>query len=158
MRALLDRRRFLGDTGTGLGAVALAWLLARDGAATAAPHFAAKARRVIHVFSPGGVSHVDTFDHKPELAKADGKALEGKGAVDTFFAQPGVLRKSAYGFKQYGRSGAWVSDLFPHLSGCVDDIAFVHSMVARSPSHQPACFQMNTGFTLAGFPSLGAWL
>jgi hypothetical protein len=156
MHALLDRRRFLGDTGTGLGAVALAWLLARDGAA--APHFAAKAKRVIHVFSPGGVSHVDTFDHKPELARLDGKALEGRGPVDTFFAQPGVLRKSAYGFKQYGRSGAWVSDLFQHLSGCVDDIAFVHSMVARSPSHQPACFQMNTGFTLAGFPSLGSWL
>jgi len=156
MHALLDRRRFLGDTGTGLGAVALAWLLARDGAA--APHFAAKAKRVIHVFSPGGVSHVDTFDHKPELARLDGKALEGRGPVDTFFAQPGVLRKSAYGFKQYGRCGAWVSDLFPRLSGCVDDIAFIHSMVARSPSHQPACFQMNTGFTLAGFPSLGAWL
>ena len=156
MHALLDRRRFLGDAGTGLGAVALAWLLARDGAA--APHFAAKAKRVIHVFSPGGVSHVDTFDHKPELARLDGKPLEGRGPVDTFFAQPGVLRKSVYGFKQHGRSGAWVSDLFPHLSGCVDDLAFVHAMVARSPSHQPACFQMNTGFTLAGFPSLGAWL
>jgi len=156
---LLDRRRFLGDTGTGLGAVALAWMLARDRAAAAdAPPPVARAKRVIHVFSPGGVSHVDTFDHKPELARLDGKALEGRGPVDTFFAQPGVLRKSAYGFKQYGRSGTWVSDLFPHLSGCVDDIAFVHSMVARSPSHQPACFQMNTGFTLAGFPSLGAWL
>jgi len=162
MRAgsFLDRRRFLADAGTGLGAIALSWMLTRDraAAADARPHVAARARRVIHVFSPGGVSHVDTFDHKPELAKADGKSLEGKGAIDTFFAQPGVLRKSAYGFKQYGTSGAWVSDLFPHLSGCVDDIAFVHSMVAKSPSHQPACFQMNTGFTLAGFPSLGAWL
>ena len=155
-----DRRRFFADSATGLGAVALAWMLNEERAAGAGlkPHFAAKAKRVIHVFSPGGVSQVDTFDHKPDLEKLDGKTLEGKGEIDTFFAVPGVLRKSFYKFKQHGQSGAWVSDLFPHLSKCVDDIAFLHAMVTKSPSHQPACFQMQSGFTLAGFPCLGAWL
>lgn len=161
-QALLDRRNFLTNTGTGLGAIAFAWLLGNGRAQAAgtahAPHFPAKAKRVIHIFSPGGMSHVDTFDYKPELEKADGKSLEGKGQLDTFFGKPGMLRKSVYGFKQYGQSGAWVSDLFPHLSTCVDDMAIIRSMVAKSPAHQPACYQMNTGFTLAGFPSLGGWL
>ncbi|WP_020474833.1 DUF1501 domain-containing protein [Zavarzinella formosa] len=157
-----DRRRFLSDSATGLGGIALAWMLNQERAAGAEakpkPHFPAKAKRVIHVFSPGGVSHVDTFNHRPELDKADGKKLEGKGELDTFFGFPGVLRKSFYKFRQHGQCGAWVSELFPHLSKCVDDIAFLHAMVTKSPSHQPACFQMQSGFTLAGFPCLGAWL
>lgn len=157
-----DRRRFLSNGATGLGAVALAWMFNQDqvraGSTVGKTHFPAKAKRVIHIFSPGGVSHVDTFDHKPELDKSDGKKLEGKGELDTFFGSPGVLRKSFYKFKQHGQSGAWVSELFPHLSKCVDDLTFLHAMVAKSPSHQPACFQMQSGFTLAGFPCLGAWL
>src|SRR5438034_7803293 len=92
-RVLLDRRGFLADAGTGLGAIALAWLLNREGhaaetpamAGSREPHFAPKARRAIHIFSPGGVSHVDTFDYKPDLAKYDGKPLTGKGTPDTFF-------------------------------------------------------------------------
>ena len=158
-----DRRRFLSETGTGLGSVALAWLL-NGGLAGAAQGGRVgndpvpKARRVIQVFSPGGVSHVDTFDFKPELERRDGEPLSGKGELDTFFGKPGVLRKSVYGFRQRGRCGAWVSDVFPHLATCVDDIAFIHSMVAKSPAHQPACYQMNTGFTLAGFPSVGSWI
>ena len=159
--ALLDRRRFLGQTATGLGAAAFAWLLNRDQAQAAVargPHFPPRAKRVIHIFSPGGVSHVETFDFKAELERRDGQQLSGKGELDTFFGKPGVLRKSAYGFRRQGQCGAWVSNLFPHLATCVDDIAFVHSMVAKSPAHQPACYQMNTGFTLAGFPSMGAWL
>ena len=157
-----DRRRFLAESGAGLGGIALAWLLNQERAAGAdprtGPHFPAKAKRVIHVFSPGGVSQVDTFDHKPELDKADGKKIEGKGEVDTFFGAPGVLRKSFYAFRRHGQCGAWVSDLFPHLSKCVDDIAFLNAMVTKSPSHQPACFQMQSGFTLAGFPCMGAWI
>ncbi|MEQ1861356.1 MAG: DUF1501 domain-containing protein [Chthoniobacteraceae bacterium] len=156
--AFLDRRTFLGSTATGLGAAAFAWMLQRERAVANGPHFAPRAKRAIHIFSPGGVSHVDTFDFKPELERRDGQALSGKGEIDTFFAKPGVLRKSMFPFAQHGRSGAWVSGLFPHLATCVDDIALIHSMVAKSPSHQPACFQMNTGFTLAGFPSMGAWL
>lgn len=156
------RRSFLECASGGLGAIAFAWLMQKDQARGAAPlnglHFPARAKRVIHVFSPGGVSQVDTFDYKPGLEKLDGTALTGKGELDTFFAAPGLLKKSVFPFKQRGNSGAWVSDLFPHLSNRVDDITFIHSMVAKSPSHSPACFQMNTGFTLQGFPSLGGWL
>ena len=162
LQAWLNRREMLGSSAAGLGAIALAWLLnserAQAAGQNAVPHFSAKAQRVIHIFSPGGVSHVDTFDYRPELERLDGKSLEGKGEIDTFFASPGVLRKSFYPFRQHGRCGAWVSDLLPHLATCVDDMTFIKSMVAKSPAHSPACFQMNTGFTLQGFPSLGAWL
>jgi len=160
----MNRRLFLDQAASGLGGVALAWMLQSQHATsaesreTAAPHFAPKARRVIHVFSPGGVSQVDTFDHKPELDRLNGKPLSGKGTLETFFGRPGNLRKSYYTFARHGECGRWVSDLFPHLSRCVDDMAFVHSMVTKSSSHTPACFQMNTGFTMNGFPSLGAWL
>ncbi|HUE74092.1 MAG TPA: DUF1501 domain-containing protein [Pirellulaceae bacterium] len=160
--ALTDRRTFLEQSSSALGSMALAWLLAHDAAGAdkskSGLHHPAKAKRCIHIFSPGGVSHVDTFDYKPELDKLDGKELMGKGKIDTFFGKPGVLRKALWPFKQYGQSGAWVSDLFPHIATCVDDLAIVHSLVAKSSSHTPACFQMNTGFTLNGYPSLGAWL
>lgn len=160
--SLFSRRQWLHNSASGIGGIALAWLSHQEQAAAAGhvpqPHFPAKAKRVIHIFSPGGVSHVDTFDYRPELERLDGKTLEGKGEIDTFFAIPGVLRKSFYPFRQHGKSGAWVSDLFPQLAKCADDLTFLKAMVAKSPSHQPACFQMNTGFTLQGFPCLGAWL
>jgi hypothetical protein len=160
---LISRRFFLGHATSGLGGVALAWLLHRQargaGAAPArAPHFAAKAKRVVQIVAPGGVSHVDTFDYKPDLAKFDGQELTGKGKIDTFFATPGRLMKSPYKFRQHGRSGTWVSGLLPHLATCVDDVTFLHSMVAKSSNHTPAAFHMNTGFTMNGFPCLGAWL
>jgi hypothetical protein len=163
--ALLSRRRFLTDAGSGLGAIALAWLLNADGHAAEpsdpsrrGPNFAPKARRAVHIFSPGGVSHVDTFDYKPELEKYDGKPLTGKGTLDTFFGRPGNLLKSLYRFRRHGQSGRWVSDLLPHLAECADDLTFLHAVVTKSSSHTPACFQMNTGFTLNGFPCLGSWL
>lgn len=160
----ITRRLFFDHAATVVGGAALAWMLCRGdaaraaGPATAAPHFPPRARRVIHVFSPGGVSQVDTFDYKPELDRRDGQPLTDKGTLDTFFGRPGNLRKSYYKFAQHGTCGRWVSALFPHLSKCVDEMAFVHSMVTKSSSHTPACFQMNTGFTMNGFPSLGAWL
>src|SRR5688572_15341810 len=160
---LLSRRHFLSNTAVGLGGVALAWLLSREqsrGAAPAArkPHFAPKAKRVVQIFCCGGVSHLDTFDYKPELERFHDKTLEGKGENLGFFGQPGKVMKSAYQFQQHGRSGAWVSSLLPHLAGCVDDLCFIHSMFARSNNHTPATFQMNSGFTMNGFPSMGAWL
>ncbi len=167
---LLSRRRFLGDAGTGLGAMALAWMLQADGRAAepargaeprtrpGRPHFLPKAKRAIHIFSPGGVSHVDTFDYKPELAQHNGEPLTGKGTIDTFFGKPGNLLGSLYEFRRRGQSGLWVSELLPHLAACADDLVFIHSMNTKSSSHTPACFQMNTGFTLNGFPSLGSWL
>ncbi len=165
--AILSRRHFLSGTTGGLGAVALAWLMradqARSQSATLAgsaltPLFAPKAKRVIQVFCCGGVSHLDTFDHKPELDRLHGKSMEGKGENLGFFGQPGKLMRSVYPFRQHGQSGTWVSSLFPHLAKCADDLCFIHSMFAKSNNHTPATFQMNSGFTLNGFPSMGAWL
>ena len=164
--ALLSRRHFLWNSGGGLGAIALAWMLNRDSAraaetgATSArqPHFRAKAKRVVQVFCAGGVSHLETFDYKPELERMHGRTLEGKGENLGFFGQPGRLMKSLYQFRQHGESGAWVSDLLPHIAGCADDVCFIKSMFARSNNHTPAAFQMNSGFTLNGFPCMGAWL
>jgi len=158
----------LWETAGGLGGVALAALLAQEGAlaapepraptAAAPPHFAPKARRIIQVFCCGGVSHVDTFDYKPELERLDGKPLSGKGPVDTFFAQPGNLRKSPFTFKQRGRSGLWVSDLLPHLAGCADMFTLFKAVVGKTANHTPATFLMNSGFQLNGYPSMGSWI
>jgi hypothetical protein len=152
--------------GGGLGGIALAWLMQRDAAggdetrlgAAAAPHFPAKAKRVVQIFCVGGVSHIDTFDYKPELARQHGKSLVGKGENKGFFGQPGLAMRSPFTFHRHGDSGAWVSSLLPHLAERVDDLAIVHSMIAKSNNHQPATFQMNSGFTLNGFPSMGAWM
>ena len=150
---LLSRRHFLSNTAGGLGGVALAWLLAREqsraaSAAAQAPHFPPKAKRVVQIFCCGGVSHLETFDYKPELERMDGKTLEGKGENLGFFGQPGKLMKSVYEFRQHGQSGGWVSSLLPHLAGCADELCFIHSMFAKSNNHTPATFQMNSGFTL----------
>jgi hypothetical protein len=157
---IATRRHFLRDAGSGLGAVALAWMLGREarGGLTEGPHFAPKAKRVVQIFACGGVSHVDTFDYKPDLARHDGQEMVGKGKIDTFFGQPGRLLKSPFSFRQYGECGQWASDLLPALATCVDDMTFVQAMVAKSANHTPATFQMNSGFTMNGFPSLGAWL
>jgi hypothetical protein len=170
---LLSRRHFLAQGAGGIGSVALAWLLHRERAqganATAAPltassasarapQFAPRARRMVQIFCCGGVSHLDTFDYKPELESHHGRSIEGKGENLGFFGQPGKVMKSPYFFRQHGRSGAWVSSLLPHLAGCVDDVCFIHSMYAKSNNHTPATFQMNSGFTMNGFPSMGAWL
>ena len=163
---LLSRRHFLSNSATGLGGVALAWLLNREQARASsgavssgrAPQFRPRAKRVVQVFCCGGVSHLDTFDFKPELERMHGKSLEGKGENLGFFGQPGKLMKSVYGFRQHGQSGSWVSSLLPNLAGCADDLCFIHSMFAKSNNHTPATFQMNTGFTLNGFPCMGAWL
>jgi hypothetical protein len=154
------RRDFFAHTATGLGSIALATLLQREarGEAQGRTHFATRAKRVVQIFCPGGVSHVDTFDHKPELIKLDGKEMTGKGKADTFFGQPGNLMKSPFAWKQHGKSGRWVTDLFPNLAQRVDDLTFIHSMVAKSANHTPAAFQLNSGFVLNGFPSMGSWL
>jgi len=161
-----SRRHFLWQSGGGLGALALAWLLAQDRARASGlpvssarqPHFRPKAKRIVQVFCAGGVSHLETFDYKPELERRHGQSLEGRGENLGFFGQPGRLMKSVYDFRQHGRSGAWVSSLLPHLAGVVDDLCFIKSMVAKSNNHTPATFQMNSGFTLNGFPCMGAWL
>ena len=158
---LIPRRHALSAASGGLGSVALAWLVAQErsrAATTGGLHHRPRATRVVQIFCCGGVSHIDTFDHKPELERLDGKSLEGKGENLGFFGQPGRIMKSVYDFRRHGQSGAWVSSLLPNLAGCVDDLCFIHSMVAKSNNHTPATFQMNSGFTLNGFPCMGAWL
>ncbi|MDZ4848301.1 MAG: DUF1501 domain-containing protein [Pirellulaceae bacterium] len=162
-----SRRKLLFDSAVGLGGIALAWLLQKDSQSSESsqptsmelePHFPARAKRIVQIFCGGGVSHIDTFDHKLELERLHGKSIDNKGENIGFFGQPGKIMKSPFEFQQHGQCGAWVSELFPNLSRCVDDIAFIHSMVAKSNNHTPATFQMNSGFTLNGFPSMGAWI
>jgi hypothetical protein len=135
-----------------LAAVALADLL-RGGA----PHFAPKAKRVLQIFCPGGVSHLDTFDYKPELAKRSGQPMPGAEKEVSFQGANGNLMGSPWKFVPRGASGKMMTEMLPHLGGFADEMAFIHSMTSRSNTHGPACVAMNTGFVFEGFPSAGAW-
>jgi hypothetical protein len=167
------RRDFLRRTGAGAGLLGLATLLHDQGLLDRAaasqiapnpmaprpPHFPTRAKSVIWLFMNGGQSQVDTFDYKPELAKRDGKEFEGFDKNTGFFTQQvGPLMKSPFAFRQHGRSGAWVSEIFPFLAQHVDDLAFIHSCHTETNNHSPALFQMNTGFSRMGFPCMGAWV
>ncbi len=163
-RHLLDRRRFLAQMSGGMGGVALSALLAGDGllareadGSPPTPHFTPKARRVVHIFCTGAVSHLDTFDYKPELIKRHGQPLPGTEKLITFQGENGNLTRSPWAFRPRGESGKYVSDLLPHLAGCVDDLCFVHSMTSKTNTHGPGEMFMSTGFTLEGFPSIGSW-
>ncbi|MDH3582942.1 MAG: DUF1501 domain-containing protein, partial [Phycisphaerae bacterium] len=157
-----SRRQLLLSAG-GLGPLSLLDLLLQDPASAAAKtaaagrcHFAPKARSVIMLFCPGGVSQVDTYDHKPELERLDGKKFDRPGE---FFAKsPTVYRRSHFPFTRHGQCGRPLSSLFPRLGQCVDDMAFIHSMTVHSAIHGPATFLMNTGFAMPGFPAMGAWM
>jgi hypothetical protein len=165
---LLDRRGFLSWTTSGLGGAALAGLLLRDGRAEGAaipgeaadppPHHPPRARRAIHICLCGGLSQVDSFDYKPELERLHGRSLGASERPDVFFGQVGLLRQSDWAFRRRGRSGLWISELFPHLGQVADELTVINSMFADTSNHTPATFQENTGFRLNGFPSLGAWL
>jgi hypothetical protein len=162
-RRLLNRRDFLAYAGTSLGGIALASLLAGEARADASlaprpPHFAPKAKRVLMIFCSGAVSHVDTFDYKPELVKRDGQPMPGADKLVTFQGAQGNLVGPIWKFRPRGQSGKQVSDLLPHLAELADEMCFIHSMTARSNTHGPAENQMSTGFTLDGFPSAGAWV
>jgi len=167
------RREFFWQAGGGFTALALTGLLSRDGffggrangaekvvnpLAPKPPQFPAKAKSVIFLFMYGGPSHVDTFDYKPQLYDLDGKTIEVKTFGRGGHKNQGRVVGPKWKFKQYGKSGQWVSDLFPHLSGCVDDIAFIKSMQADSPIHGSAMLQMNSGKILSGSPALGSWV
>jgi Protein of unknown function (DUF1501) len=119
------------------------------------PHFPAKAKRVIFLFSSGGVSHLDTFDFKPELMKADGKITGAGGGLSN---QQKPLVKPRWEFRPGGRCGTLVSDLFPHIRDCMDDIAVVRSMKSDDNEHYQATLAMHTGSFFFTRPSLGAWL
>ncbi len=171
-RLLLDRRRFLANSTTALGSIALTNLLGGDGLLAAAPggpiidpakpyaprqpHFPAKAKNVIVIFCAGAVSQLETWDYKPELITWDDKPLPGGPAV-TFQGPSGNLARPQYAFRQRGKTGKWVSDMIPHLAELTDDFAFVHSLTSKSNTHGPAENFLSTGFVLDGFPSLGSW-
>ena len=150
------RREFLQTAGGGLGGVALAAMLSEE--ARAQPHHAPKAKRVIQIFCSGGLSHLDTFDYKPELEKRAGKPFDPDGKLQFFASKPGNCQPSYWKFRQHGESGRWMSDLLPKLARCVDDMAFIYSMRSTTALHGPGCFQMNTGQSMPGFPSMGSWV
>jgi hypothetical protein len=165
------RRDFLWQAGGGLGGLALSWLLARDGYAATGkpsanplaarpPHFRARARSVIFLFMVGGPSHIDLFDPKPELKKRHGQPLpESFGKpVSQFTRGDTPLLASRRTFARHGRSGLEVSDLMPHLAAWVDDICFLRSCWCTSTIHAPAMYELHTGRTLMGHPSLGSWV
>ena len=114
--------------------------------------------RVLQIFCPGGASHLDLWDFKPELEKRHGQPLPGGDGLVTFQGGQGKLTKSPYNWKRYGQSGKWITDAVPHLAELADELCFLHAMTAKSATHGPATLQMNTGFIFEGFPSMGAWV
>ncbi|MHB9007656.1 MAG: DUF1501 domain-containing protein [Limisphaerales bacterium] len=173
----LSRRRFLSEAGIGLGSIALTTLLGRQGllGATArdpirprfepgqpfaprAPHFPPRAKNVLVIFCSGACSHLDTFDYKPELIRWHGRPLPGGDQLITFQGEQGAVTRSPWEFKPRGQCGKMVSDLLPRLGDCVDDLCFIHSMQGKTNTHGPGENFMSTGYTLDGFPSMGAWV
>ncbi len=168
----MSRRQVLTQAANGFGAVALSSMLADSGALAApeaaagnsltskATHFPAKAKHIIFLYMDGGPSQVDTFDPKPMLEKHDGKSpYEVLGKVEpTQFANIGKLLKSPWAFKQYGECGLPVSDLFPHVGACADELAVVRSMVSPFSEHTFANYFLHSGSGLQGRPSHGAWI
>jgi len=164
------RRHFFGDCGLGVGAMALGSLLAADGRARAAAepavpgaHFPARAKRVIFLFMAGGPSQLDLFDHKPELSKRNGQPIpasfvEGKRFAFMNSSHRVDLLGTRRSFAQHGQSGAWVSDLLPHVGGIADKLCIVKSCTTELFNHAPAKLFMNTGTGQFGRPSMGAWI
>lgn len=168
----IDRRSALRQLGAGFGTLGLASVLApRNGAVNLAhadgdlgsplaikpPHFAPKAKSVIQLFMPGGPSQVDTFDYKPEIAKHAGERPESVDRKSLRNTKMGLM-PSPYSFTPHGECGKYVSEIFPHVAQCVDDICFIHSMHTDTPEHAGAMMMMNAGHLQPSRPSLGSWL
>ncbi len=168
----INRRWFLQQCGVGVGAMALGELLTQAGFAAGAlssdspfsprkPHYAPKAKNVIFLFMAGAPSHLELFDHKPQLAKFDG-TLPPEDLIKNYraaFINPSSkLLGPKFKFARHGQSGAQLSELLPHLTGVVDDIAIVKSMSTDAFNHAPAQLMMTTGTQQFGRPSLGAWV
>lgn len=175
-RKLLDRRNFLRSTGITFGGLGLAQLLAAEkpitvsGKTSLRPaidpdhpylprsgHFPSAAKQVLVIYCPGAVSHVDTFDYKPMLAKFHGQKPPGIPAV-TFEGPTGNIAKPFWEFKPRGQSGKMTSDLLPRMGALADDFCFIHSLHTQTSAHPQGENFMNTGFTMEGFPSFGAWV
>ncbi len=181
-RRLLDRRNFLHTAGLSTAGLALTSLLAAEGLlgdddvktvsgkqpirpsfsaenpyAPRESHFEAAAKQLLVIYCPGAVSHIDTFDYKPALTKLHGQKPPGIPAV-TFEGPTGTIAKPFWEFKPRGETGKMVSDLLPNLARQVDDFCFFHALTTDTSAHPQGENFMNTGFTMEGFPSLGAWV
>jgi uncharacterized protein DUF1501 len=160
----LTRREMLRRCANGFGAVAFAALASEASGqserAARGPHFAPRARNVIFLYMDGAPSQLDTFDYKPMLEKHHGKdPKQVIGKVErTQFEQNGTVMKSPWAFRQRGESGLWVSDLLPHIGGCMDDLCVVRSMTSQFPEHTQGNYFLHTGTGMQGRPSMGAWV
>jgi hypothetical protein len=166
----VNRRSFLTHSFAGLGGLALGSIAARaSDAETAWPgifddvrHFAPKVKRIVHLCMAGGPSHLETFDYKPELARIDGEPFPESFTAGQQLAQLQgkklVARGPVTGFKQYGQSGLWVSDFFPHMASVADELCIIKSMRTEQINHDPAHAFMNTGSIVKGRPSMGSWM
>jgi hypothetical protein len=172
------RRDFLKKSAMGLGSLALSNLInpmssfasgnddivSGNGGVMGSTHFPAKAKRVIYLFQSGGPSQLETFDYKPSLDKWHGveipDSVRGKQRNSGMVASQSTfpLVRSIYDFKQYGQSGAWVSEIFPHTAKVVDELCIIKSMYTEAINHEPAVMFMQTGSQLSGRPSIGSWL
>ncbi|GAA5222045.1 DUF1501 domain-containing protein [Membranihabitans marinus] len=164
------RRDFLKKAGLGFGGMALSAMFnplqaqSRNNQILGNGHFPAKAKRIIYLFQSGGPSQIETFDYKPSLAKWHGKEIppsikgtqRNSGMVSGQSSFP--LVKSIFDFKQYGESGAWVSELFPHTAEVVDELCIIKSMYTEAINHEPAVMFMQTGSQQSGRPSIGSWM
>lgn len=165
---LINRRHFFSKTATGLGAIALGNLLQRDLLANdnkgQFPNFAPKAKRVIYLFQSGAPSQLDLFDWKPALRQRFAADLPDSVRGNQRLTGMTVGQKrfpvapTIYDFKQHGKSGAWVSELMPHIAGIADKLCFIKSMYTEAINHDPAITFFQTGSQIAGRPSLGSWL
>jgi Protein of unknown function (DUF1501) len=168
-RIPVDRRKFLWEVGGGLGGIALAHLLNGDGLLAAATqsraggalerlHHPAKAKRVVQLFMAGGASHLDTFDYKPLLHKRDGEKWDPGEHIELFQDGFGATFCSPWRWKQYGDCGKTLNEIVAPLGACVDEMAFIHSLVGKTGVHSQGTYLQATGFDRPGFPGAGAWV
>jgi len=170
MHQLMNRRQLLARCGMGMGSIGLSSLMSSQGLlqaeekgpsslnplAVRPAHFPAKAKHIIHIFANGGPSHVDTFDPKPKLTEYHGKMLPRPNLGTE--RKTGSAWRSPFEFKRYGKSGIEVSDLFPNVGSCVDDLCVIRSMYADVPNHEPSLLLMNCGEARLIRPSFGSWI
>jgi hypothetical protein len=157
-QAAVSRREMLCQCANGFGGLALLHMMAREAkTATRAPHHAPKAKSVIFLFMDGGPSQIDTFDPKPRLAAENGQKIPF-ATPTTVFNISDKIYASPYQFAKSGQCGADVSEIFPHVATCVDDLAIVRSMVADHSEHTAGNYFMHSGSGFQGRPSMGAWV
>jgi hypothetical protein len=157
-----SRRAFLQNLSSGFGWLALQGLLADRSFSSEIQlpqlHHPAKVKRVVWFFMDGGLSHLDSFDHKPRLGSENGQPLKVRGKKEDVTGRTtDAILKSPWEFRPYGQSGKMISDLFPQIGSCADNLTFLHAVTAPSPDHESAVGFMHSGSLLQGFPSIGAW-